>query len=172
MQTVQHTPASTHVPAPAGGVAGGPSDDFFRIVAGVSYDRTYRRTGRRMQDWTEAEAGEDAAWGAPLVVAATLGINRGYQWHLLGWLAARYARAFTVHELAFLLWEVMQASPQDMRHPWTYRHAGDIAARARRFTDRSDAADQARYEAWVRGRMPDGTRRQRVPGARKPGRRS
>jgi hypothetical protein len=150
-----------------------PSDEFIHLIVEAGSERSYRRTGKRLnRDLTGAEAMDEIDWGAPLMLAAMCGINAGYQWALLGRLAAVYARHFTVAGLAFLLWEIMQASPQDPRHPWTYRHAADISARAHRFTDRSDAQDRAVWEAFTRGRTPDGRRLARRPGARVPGRRA
>lgn len=153
-------------------MSGVPSDEFIHLIVKAGAERSYRRTGHRFRELTEAEFMDEVDWGAPLMMAAMCGINQGYQWHLLGHYAAVYARSYTVAELAFLLHEIMQASPQDPRHPWTYRHAADIAVRAQRLTDRSDAADRAVYEAYIRGRTPDGRRRPRMPGARVPGRRA
>ena len=149
-----------------------PSDEFIHLIVEAGSERSYRRTGHRYRELTEAEFMDEVDWGAPLMMAAMCGIERGYQWYLLGHYAAVYARFYTVAELAFLLHEIMQASPQDPRNPWTYRHATDISARAHRFTDRSDAADRATWEAFTRGRTPDGRRLPRRPGARVPGRRA
>ncbi len=130
-----------------------PSDQFISLIVDAQRERRYRRTGKLFsRELTEAESDEEISWHAPLMTAAMCGINAGYQWDLLGRLAAVYARHFSVNDLAFLLYEIMSASPQDPRNPWTYRHATGIAARARRFTDRSDAAEQRIYEAYVRGR--------------------
>ncbi len=150
-----------------------PSGEFIGLIVEAGSERSRRRTGKLFSSQlTEAELMDEIDWGAPLMMAAMCGIETGYQWHLLGRLAAVYARSFTASQLAFLLYEIMQASPQRANEPWTYRHAADVAARAQRFTDRSDAADRAVYEAFVRGRTPDGRRRPRVPGARVPGRRA
>ncbi len=150
-----------------------PSDQFISLIVDAQIERRHRRTGKWLNgELTEAESEEEISWHAPLMTAAMCGINAGYQWDLLGRLAAVYARHFSVSGLAFLLHEIMAASPQRPADPWTYRHALDISARARRFTDRSDAADRAVWEAYTRGRTPDGRRRPRVPGARVPGRRA
>jgi hypothetical protein len=116
------------------------------------------------------------------------GIEMGKQEVTLRDLAARYARKFTVAELADELFEVMKASPQ--RHvygsdgPWTRSHAVSIAARAKRFTDRSDAAQERRdaefyrflvdtgFVAWAmrsHRRALESSPRLRQPGTRKPG---
>lgn len=150
-----------------------PSDQFIGLIVDAQRERRYRKTGKLFsRELTEAELDEEISWHAPLMAAAMCGIETGYQWYYLGHLAAVYARHFSVNDLAFLLYEIMAASPQRPREPWTYRHALDISARAHRFTDRSDAADRAVWEAYTRGRTPDGRRRPRVPGARVPGRRA
>ena len=48
-------------------------------------------------------------------------------------------------ELADELYAVMQACDQDRRDPWTYRHAGQMAARVHRFIMREDA----KVAAWM-----------------------
>ncbi len=136
--------------------------------------------------WPDAkiEALERHYW--PLSWYKAKGIEMGEQEVMLRDLAARYARDFEVSELADELWEVMQASPQ--RHgygrdgPWTRGHAVSIAARAKRFTDREDAA-QARRDAafmaclhasgffrWHEGAMASG-QPAREPGTRQAARR-
>jgi hypothetical protein len=62
-------------------------------------------------------------------------------------LAGRYARDFTVHQLAGDLWAVMEASPQDRHNPWRRHHAVDIAARAHQFIMNADSRE---YEMLVR----------------------
>jgi hypothetical protein len=116
------------------------------------------------------------------------GIEMGIQEETLTRLAAQNARRFTVAELADELFEVMEASPQDSGDPWRRWHAVSIAARARRFTDRSDAAQEKQDAEFMRflhtsgflrwaeaalARAPRPARQVRVPGARrqrKPGR--
>jgi hypothetical protein len=86
----------------------------------------------------KCERAAERAW--PLTWYKLRGIPMGSQYHVLGWLAVRYARDFTVAELADELWEVMEASEQNGRKPWRTSHALDYAARACRFTERADAA--------------------------------
>lgn len=107
------------------------------------------------------------------------GIEQGRQWHILGWLAARYARELGVTELADQLWTVMDASPQDRSRPWTRRHAADIAQRACRFIQRDDARQERelRESGWLscpalagqQARAQGRARPVRKPGARKAG---
>ncbi len=120
----------------------------------------------------EAECQRLARTYWPLAWYQSKGIPTGRQWHILGWLAARYARGFGPARLAEELWEVMAASPQDPRQPWTRADAAGIAHRAARFIERADAQEQATYQAFVRGLAPGGGRRQRIPGSRVPGRRA
>jgi len=125
----------------------------------------------------KCERAEAHAW--PLAYCKLHGIPMGRQWDRLGWLAARHARDFSTAGLADELWEVMQASPQSHGYgrngPWTRGHAVDIAARARRFIGREDAAEAATTAAfrawWARqeARLPDLPRTAREPGARQPG---
>jgi hypothetical protein len=105
-------------------------------------------------------------WYWPLIYFQTHGVETGRQWAVLGWLACRYARDFTVEGLAHELWEVMEASPQDHRRPWRWRHAADIARRAKRFIERADAAELAAVRAWLASARLPGTRQ---PGSRRPG---
>lgn len=97
-------------------------------------------------EWTDEECHDAADWSWPLVACQIHGIRQGYQWAVLGWLAARYARDFTTARVADELWRAMEASPQDRHDPWTQRHAADIAARAGRFIERADTADAG----WLR----------------------
>jgi hypothetical protein len=106
-------------------------------------------------------------WYWPMAHFQTRGIEMGKQWAVLGWLACRYARDFTVDGLAHELWKVMEASPQEHRRPWRWRHAADIARRAKRFIERADAAEATAVRAYLgSSARPPGTRQ---PGSRRPG---
>lgn len=98
----------------------------------------------------------------PLYYLRHKGIPAGLQYHLLGQLAAMYARDFTTSELAAELKAVMEASPQDRRDPWTWGHARSTAERVKRFIEREDQkqdAAMASFMAWYGG----------GPAARQPG---
>src|SRR5437773_1561836 len=75
----------------------------------------------------------------PLVYFQIHGIEIGKQWAVLGWLAARYARDFSVDELAHELREVVEASDHSPHRPWREHQVRDIARRAKRFIERADA---------------------------------
>jgi hypothetical protein len=137
-------------------VTGQPGQQSMQAAAGdLSYwVRTGLAAGVDVQEiaraWYEAQPDrlppevERAAdrWLAhywPMAHFKVHGIERGRQYHVLGWLAARYARDFTTDELACELWEVIEASGQG-RPRWTYRQITATAARAMRFIDREDAA--------------------------------
>ena len=91
--------------------------------------------------WSKEKCERKARLGWPLAYYKIHGIKQGMQWHVLGWLAARYARTFPTCQLADELWEVVQASPQNPRDPRRRRQIGDYAARARRFIEREDAKE-------------------------------
>lgn len=115
----------------------------------------------------------------PLVRAKVEGIERGQQWDELGRLACRYARDLCVTELAGELWAVTEVSPQNHHDPWTRGHVVDIAARAHRFIEGADAAQDRLFResgayAWASGLTREAatqgrSRQQRRPGARRPG---
>ncbi len=118
----------------------------------------------------------------PLYYYQQHGIGMGGQWDMLGQLAWYYARDFTDNRLADHLWKVMEASPQDPRHPkglWRHSEAQAIADRAVRNRAEADAAWDRWYHesgayAWamstVRWAQSQGRPRQaREPGTRKAG---
>jgi hypothetical protein len=136
-----------------------------------------------LDDHADPETDQLVRRSWPLVHCCLHGIPMGLQWGGLGWLAWRYARDFTASELAWWLWEVVEASDQDMARPWKRRQIENIAERAIRNREAADARRQeqmrAALAAWQRwpgsaAAWPRPKRRpERQPGARqrrKPGR--
>jgi hypothetical protein len=99
----------------------------------------YKAQPDRLQPEAERAADRWLAHYWPMAHFKIYGIKQGMQYHVLGWLAARYARDFTADELARELWDVVEASGQG-RPRWTYRQIMATAARAMRFIDREDTA--------------------------------
>jgi hypothetical protein len=89
--------------------------------------------------WDRERCEREAKWAWPLTYYKARGIPMGKQWAVLGWLACRYARDFTVDGLYHELREVVAASPNNPRLPWRERQVYDIARRAKRFIERDDA---------------------------------
>jgi hypothetical protein len=114
---------------------------------------------RSCQDWFEQDFAadierwerQDRHWW-PLAYFQKNGIKIGVQESTLTALAARYARDFTVGQLADELWKVIEASEQDPKNSkglWKRGQMYAKAARAHEFIER----EAAREATWMPGLM-------------------